>query len=87
MIELGDKVKDTITDFEGIATAKAIYLNGCIQFLVQPRGLKDTEIIKSEWIDEGQLIQAEVAKAILAEKKEEAPGGGIRNMPSGMSHP
>ncbi len=32
MINLGDKVKDTITDFEGTAVAKIIYMNGCIRW-------------------------------------------------------
>jgi len=82
MIKLGDKVTDTITDFKGIVTAKAIYLNGCVQFQVQPKGLKEKEIIKCEWIDEGQLeltSVAEVKKTL--EQITESPGGGIRNHP------
>ena len=42
MINLGDKVKDTITDFEGTAVAKIIYLNGCIRCEVKPKGLEDS---------------------------------------------
>ncbi|MBA7581299.1 hypothetical protein ES708_23201 [subsurface metagenome] len=30
MINLGDKVKDIITDFEGTAVAKIIYMNGFV---------------------------------------------------------
>ena len=73
-IKLGDKVEDTITDFKGTAIAKAIYLNGCIQYLVQPKELKDKEIIKSEWIDEGQLEGVEKSNG-------EVPGGGVRSHP------
>jgi len=55
-ISLGSKTKDNITGFEGIITARAEYLNGCVRFLVQPQKLnKDGEIIKSQWIDAGQL--------------------------------
>ncbi len=80
MIELGDKVKDTVTDLKGMAIAKANYLNGCIQFLVQPRGLKEKEIIKSEWIDEGQLVVL-ARPSEQVDKNETGPGGGIRSHP------
>lgn len=33
-IELGDKVRDKITGYEGITTIKSIFLNGCVQFTV-----------------------------------------------------
>ncbi len=46
MINLGDKVKDTITDFEGTAVAKIIYLNGCIRYEVKPKGLKMVKLSK-----------------------------------------
>lgn len=83
MINLGDKVKDTITGLEGIVIAKIIYLNGCIQYEVQPKGLdKDGKIIKSAWIDEGQLIPKKRTKV----EKEKGPGGS-GSVPSGLSHP
>ena len=89
MIKLGDKVTDTITGFKGIVTAKAIYLNGCVQFQVQPKGLKDEEIIKSEWIDEGQLIVLRISATVDKEgniiedgpEEKPGPGGGFRNHP------
>ena len=84
MIELGDKVKDTITGLEGTAVAKIWYLNDCIQYEVQPKGLKDGTIIKSVWIDEGQLIVKKEAK--IKKDKEELPGGS-GHVPSEFSHP
>ena len=81
MIKLGDKVKDTITDFEGTAIAQAKYLNGCVQYLVQPKGLKDSEIIGSVWIDEGQLIVTLAAENTIIDGNEIGPGGGVRNHP------
>lgn len=36
-IKLGDKVKDKVSGFEGIATAKTIFLNGCLQIEVTPK--------------------------------------------------
>ena len=63
---------------------QAAVIHGCIQYLVQPKGLKDGEIIKSEWIDEGQLIRIKETE-ILKDKEE--PGGGIHDIPSGLNHP
>lgn len=33
-IELGDKVKDLISGYEGIAVAKTVFINGCVQFTI-----------------------------------------------------
>jgi len=82
MINLGDKVKDTITDFEGTVVARIIYLNGCVRCQVQAKELKDGKIIESEWIDEGQLICKDKAK-----EEEKDSTGGPGSVPSGFSHP
>ncbi len=56
MIRLGEKVKDTISGFEGFATARTIYLYGCIRVLVQPPGLdKDGKPHEGQWFDEACL--------------------------------
>ncbi len=62
MIKLGQRVRDTITGFEGIATAKVEYLNGCVQFCIKPKITKDGKISEGEYIDVGQLevIKGEV---------------------------
>lgn len=51
---LGEKVKDNITGFEGIAIGRAEYLNGCVSIEVQSTKLKDGMPI-SEWFDEQRL--------------------------------
>lgn len=83
MIELGDVVEDTITSFKGTATGKVIYLNGCIQFLVEPKGLNDGQLIKGEWIDQGQL---EIIKRNKRPKTGDEPGGPHFS-PLGLNHP
>lgn len=55
VIKLGDRVRDKITGFEGIATARVVYLNGCIQFCVDPGVNKEGEMMKGEYIDVSQL--------------------------------
>ena len=74
-IELGQKVKDEITGFEGVVVATAQYLNGCISCQVQPQSLKDGSTTKAEWFDEQRLTSGSKAKA-----------GGPRSYPPEM-HP
>ena len=75
-IKLGNKVKCTVTGFTGIAVSKVEYLNGCVQYSVEPK-VKDNEKKKSEWIDVEQLIV--VSKGIFVESVP--TGGGFRSHP------
>lgn len=55
IINLGDKVKDKITGFKGIAIARCDYLNGCQCYEVQPPCGKDRKMPQPIWIDVQQL--------------------------------
>jgi hypothetical protein len=55
-VELGIKVKDKITGFRGVAVARCVYLNGCVQFEIEPLQLKDGVPQKSFWLDEPRVI-------------------------------
>ncbi len=65
MINLGDKVKDTITGYEGIVVADTIWLNGCLRVIVQSRELKDGVPVERQEFDTAQveLIEANVVTA------------------------
>jgi len=83
MIELGQKVKDKVTGFTGMATAKIEYMNGCIQFLVMPRQKKDDKKYpKGSYIDVEQLdaIGGKLLE-LNRREKESLPSGGIRVHP------
>jgi hypothetical protein len=55
-IQLGDKVKDTITGFSGIAIGKTLWLHGCTRIVVQPTKLtKDGETVEAQSFDQPQL--------------------------------
>lgn len=56
MVKLGDRVKDSITGFAGIAIARCEYLNGCVRVSIQPVKLKDGKPIDELWVDESQLV-------------------------------
>ena len=79
-IALGDKVKDKITGFTGIATGRAEYLTGCIRFYVERPGKEP----KADWYDEERLIQLQ-ARA-HSHDKTYAPAGP-RDSPSRASAP
>jgi len=56
IVELGDRVVDTITGFKGCVTAKIVYMYDCTQYLVQPKAEKKNGAwVSAKWIDEPQL--------------------------------
>ncbi len=66
-IKLGQKVRDKITGFEGIATAKTEFLNGCVQYEVT-RKLKKGESITAESV-QGISIDEQQLELIKPKKK------------------
>lgn len=92
MIKLGTRVRDKVTGFEGIAVARVRYLNGCIQYCIQPEWDGATPIREGSYVDESQLIKIEGGlywKEEEQPKKPEGGGGGgqVLNIPKGMNHP
>jgi len=72
-IELGDKVKDEITGFTGIAIAITEWLYGCRRVVVKPDRLdKEGKILESTEFDEPQL---KVVKAKKIKKEKNDVGG------------
>lgn len=57
---LGTRVRETITGFEGVATACIQYLWGCIQIQVTPGALHEGKPVEEQWFDIDRL---EAAKA------------------------
>lgn len=55
MINIGDRVKDKVTGFEGIVVAETNWLNGCTRCGVQSLTLKDGIPIDLVWFDRPQL--------------------------------
>ena len=87
-IKLGSLVRDVITELEGVVIARIDYLNGCVQYSVQPKVNKQMNLGKVEWVDEEQLevIGDGVTKTYrkVIEKnvvKPRSPGGGSRSHP------
>ena len=52
----GKKVKDKVSGLIGVAVSRIEYLNGCVQYGIQPKIKKQTDEIQTWNIDEEQLI-------------------------------
>jgi len=77
-IKLGDKVRDPVTGFCGTVTARAEYLSGCVQFMVEPSKVgQDGKPITEVWFDEQRLVVARSRKPAqpIEEKPTEYRGG------------
>jgi len=73
MIKLRQKVRDKITGFEGITTARIEYDNGCIQFCVKPKMTEPGKMPEGQYIDVEQLVFIKEGETI-----DSRPGGGER---------
>lgn len=52
---LGDRVRDRVTNYKGIVTARIEHLNGCRQYSVQAGLGEDGKMLDGYNIDEAQL--------------------------------
>jgi hypothetical protein len=77
-MNLGDKLRDRVTGFEGIAVARTEWLNGCVRFAIQPHQLHEGKVIDATYFDAEQLEVVE-AKAVQLKVKET---GGDRVTPA-----
>ena len=74
---LGDEVKDTITDFNGVVVRRTQWLNNCNTYGVQPRSLHEGKRQEVGDFDEPQLklMQKEIVPA------HRETGGPSRSVP------
>jgi hypothetical protein len=76
-IELGEKYRDEISGFEGVATGHAEYLYGCEQTMLS--GSKhDSHEPDCHWFDDQRLIHVESG----ARMGEQVVAGGPQQAPS-----
>lgn len=78
MIKLGNFVRDVVTGFQGYATAKVEYINGCTQFCVTPTS-EDGKMPEGVYLDYQRL-------QFLAEgptMPSSDTGGTMRDTPPG----
>jgi len=81
MINLGDKVRDTVTGFTGIAFGITTFLNGCKRVGVQPAVDAQGKMQPSEWFDEPQLEVIEIT-TIKRNPSAQLVGGPMISIPT-----
>ncbi len=69
-IKLGQMVKDVITGLRGVAVARIEYMNGFVQYEVQPPVDKDGKWLDGKWFQEKNLASVKGAKADVAVETE-----------------
>jgi hypothetical protein len=84
-VELGTKVRDTVTGYEGVATGATTWLNGCVRYAIQGDGRKDGIPVELYWADEQQIEAVEDKP--LESAVEAGKTGGPRSDPSRCSDP
>ncbi len=77
-IQLGDKVKDTVTGFTGIAIGRTTWLHGCDRVVVQPPVKKDGTLGENQQFDEPSLVIVSKQKV----KEGDHATGGFNIMPA-----
>lgn len=98
LIKRGDLARDKVTGFEGVVTAKYIFLNGCVQFGLKSQTFKDEKPKEMVYVDEQQaelVKRGVVSAAIIAYDPEieivddvkRGPGGPDREMPPAPEYP
>ena len=78
MINLGDKVKDSVSGFKGIAIGRTMWLHGCARITVHPEGItKEGKLFETQVFDEPQLVVIQAKKV----KKGKNDTGGFDIVP------
>ena len=54
-VALGDKVRDKVTGFEGIAVARCEYITGCDHIEIKPQSLHNGKTIEGHWFDVARI--------------------------------
>lgn len=75
-VQLGDRVREMISGFEGVVTGLCQYLTGCEQALVNPGKIKeDGELVKNNWfdVDRLQLLEAGAIKIAVTAPGPDTP--------------
>lgn len=87
MVKLGNKVRDTITGFTGVAVARTDWLYGCSRIGVEQAGLdKDGKPLEVQWFDE-QRVQVVADDGPTVSPDSAATSGGPKRDPARPSDP
>ena len=72
-IELGNKYRDMVSGFTGIATGLTMWLSGCDTVGLNPGIDKDGKLMETQWFDINRVKKFE--EKVVTVNKERPPGG------------
>lgn len=78
-VELGDRVRDRVSKFEGIATGRHQFLHGCLQFSVSSEDKKASdkeERVRSFDEPSLEIVKKAVHKQLEPQGPARQPSGG-----------
>lgn len=78
-VQLGQKVRDVVSGFVGIATSRTEWLNGCVRIGVDPKSKKAGELPDGKVFDEQQLQVVDETPIVLPAKFEEIEAARFRS--------
>ncbi len=85
-INLGDKVKDALTGFTGIAVGYTEWLYGCVRIAIESEKLdKDGKPQDELWFDKQRVVLVKTKRASKAKQVSKAISGGPQSDPSHSS--
>lgn len=73
--DFGDKVKDDVTGLEGIVTARAVHIIGCVQVCIQPQAIKDGVPAEAQWFDWKRLRKVDAPPVEVRKQATGCEGG------------
>jgi hypothetical protein len=76
--DLGSKVKDCITDFEGIVIGRTEWISGCNRYGVKSRILKDGLPQDDQWFDENMMVLVEEKAVKEGDRRTGGPADSPR---------
>jgi len=76
MIQLGSKVRDTVSGFTGIASGRSEFMYGCARILIEPDKLdKDGKTMEAGWFDEQRVEVIQELKPKVSKASAATSGG------------
>lgn len=81
-VTLGQKVRDIVTGFEGVAVARVEYLTGCDHIGVAPP-MREGKAGETSYFDETRIEVLDPVPVLKREEVAATPGGPNRDAPRG----
>lgn len=78
-MKFGDRVKDSITGFEGIYAGRTDWMFGCSRICIQPEKLKDGKPIEAEWFDDQRVVLTKSLPLTVSKSSKSTTGGPQRD--------